>query len=181
MAGNIAAPMEVDMFTVNLQAGTNYEVAVAGAPSGSPKGYSLPDPVLIIIDPVAETTIFAQDNPDTGDLEPLGVIQVPVTGEYVLGVTDLTGGTGTYETLILNQQQNTFLNPTFVGEFIFDPESPTGQPQTTDSSGGPSIDTSSNPFLGGPGTTSPEPFGGTPNPLVGVVGFRPDTSIDFTF
>lgn len=167
------------MFTVNLQAGTNYTVSVAGAPSGSQKGYSLPDPVLVVVDPVAGTTIFAQDNPDSGGLEPSGAIQVPVTGEYVLGVTDLTGGTGTYETLILNQQQNTLLNPTFVGEFIFDPNSPPEQPQTTESAG-PSLDTSSNPFLGGPGTTSAEPFGGIPNPLVGVAGLPADTSIDLT-
>src|SRR3712207_1762917 len=90
--GVIEAPGEIDMYPVELVAGTSYTLAVGGASSGLG---TLADPAVILFDEYG-TVLGHQDDSQLAGLDPHSEFVAPYSGVYYVGVTDLTGGVGSY-------------------------------------------------------------------------------------
>jgi hypothetical protein len=113
--GNIAAPYELDGYLVHLQPNVAYGVAViASAPNG------LPDPFLAVADLNTQQIITVADDGLQGEDNPAAGFTVPVSGDYLVVVGDVTGGTGTYDLAVADSQGQIF--PTsFVIDYQADP------------------------------------------------------------
>jgi hypothetical protein len=120
----ISVPHEVDVYLVYLLPNTNYSASVTGAETSGPilvgEDFTLPDPTIVVVDPSTQTVIATEDNDADGGLDPQVDFTVPVEGDYVFGVTDLTGATGTYKPLVMDPFF-TYKPLALVGEFIYDP------------------------------------------------------------
>lgn len=139
---DISSPLEVDVYLVHLVPDTDYSATVSGAETSSAsvvgEKFTLPDPSIIVVDPMSGDILAAEDNDDTDDTENLDPdvdFTVQTEGDYAVGVTDLTGGTGTYQAVVVNQFG--VLPPlTPAGQFVYQPaagSSPvglTGLPET---------------------------------------------------
>ena len=116
---NIAVPNEVDAWIVTLQPNTSYLAIVSGA-STSGGSSTLRDPFVGVGSLTTGEVIQVQDNPPAGGMDPQMPFQVPAAGDYVVAVGDITGGTGTYQVGVFDQQANP--QPTnFVTEIVVDP------------------------------------------------------------
>ncbi len=87
----IDAPGEVELHQVQLTAG-RHTVSVDGASS---RGGTLPDPAVLVFD--QNGNVVGQLDDSSGSLDPTLQFNASYTGTYYIGVTDLFGGTGTYQ------------------------------------------------------------------------------------
>lgn len=113
--GDIAVPQEVDGYSIHLFGGVDYVASVFGQTIGGGSGRTLPNPAVVVMDP-ALNIIDGQDDSWVLGADPLFKFKVPTTGDYVIGVTDLTGGTGSYE-LVLDVSHGPFQFGSPVGDF----------------------------------------------------------------
>jgi hypothetical protein len=157
---NIAVPNEVDAYTVQLQANIPYIASVTGAERGSSTGNTLPNPFAGVSDSAGNIIAVQDDNP-AGGVDPRMSFQVPASGDYLLLVGDITGGTGTY-TVGVYDQQNTLQPGAFLTDVVVDPTMASGPPPG--SFGPPPSGFSPIP----PG--QPGGFTGSQDPSVGVTG-----------
>jgi hypothetical protein len=115
---DISTPYEVDAYSFHLFPNIDYIAAVVWAETGS--GLTLPDPWLAVVNPVDQSLIGYIDTNISGTKDAAMSFQVPYESDYLLGVTDLTGGTGSYSSSI--RDPNDIFQPgTAAGEFIYDP------------------------------------------------------------
>ena len=94
----IGTPGEVDLFTYDFIGQVDYVASVLGA---SNVGGTLPNPEVGIYDS-AGTLLASNDDSFALGADPLLQFTAPFTGTYYIGVTDPTGGIGSY-TLVVDQ------------------------------------------------------------------------------
>lgn len=124
---NIAVPNEVDAWVVTLQPNTPYLLSVTGATGGASTGNTLPNPFVGVADLNTSNVVAVQDDTTSGGLDPRLDFQVPASGNYLVMVSDLTGGTGSYTIGVYDQQGN--LQPgSFVIDIVVDPATVSGTP-----------------------------------------------------
>jgi hypothetical protein len=124
---DISAPFEVDTYAFHLLPNTDYTATVAGSSTGGDSGLTLPDPFIAVVDLATQSPITYQDTSAEGSRDPVVFFQVPAERDYVVGVADLTGRTGSYEVAV-SDQSGISLAGVPAGEFIFDPLSMTLTP-----------------------------------------------------
>ena len=90
--GVIEAFGEIDVYPVELTAGTTFTLGVSGASTG---GGTLLDPTLLFMD-ANGALLGYQDDSQVTFLDPYADFVAPYTGTFYIGVTDLSGGTGSY-------------------------------------------------------------------------------------
>lgn len=121
---DISTPNEVDAYAYHLLPNTDYLASVSGASTGSDFGIplSLPDPFVAVVDLSRQVPITFQDTNPQGGLDPSVSFRVPSQGDYIVGVADLTGGTGSYEVAV-TEPSGLHLTGVPAGQFLFDPVS----------------------------------------------------------
>jgi hypothetical protein len=125
---DIEFPYEVDHYAVHLVSDTDYVVTVEGKGAGA--DWTLPNPSVLIIDPVFGTTVAAQDDTPQGSVHPEITFRVTAESDYDMSVTDPTGGTGTYEARITDPAgDSVWLNE--IGSEVWDPVTQTLVPKDT--------------------------------------------------
>ena len=125
---NIEFPFEVDHYAVHLVPGTDYVATVWGKGTGA--DWTLPNPSVLIIDPIFGTTVAFQDDTPTGSVHPEITFRVAAEADYDMSVTDPTGGTGSYNAKITDPLGN--IVPTnLYGEYVWDPLAQTMVPKQT--------------------------------------------------
>jgi hypothetical protein len=115
VVADISAPQEVDGYPVHLFGGVDYVASVFGQTIGGGSGRTLPNPAVAILD-TNLNVLDGQDDSWVLGADPLFKFKVPTTGDYVLAVTDLTGGTGSYE-VVFDVSQGPFQFGSPVGDF----------------------------------------------------------------
>ena len=115
VVATIDVPGEIDAYPATLFGGVDYVTSVFGQTIGGGSGRTLPNPAVFVLD-ANGNVLNGQDNSLALGADPLLTFKVPVNGQYIIAVTDLTGGVGSYEAF-LNVSLGPFQFGSPVGDF----------------------------------------------------------------
>jgi hypothetical protein len=93
---SIDAPFVPDWYAVDPVGGVDYVASVLGATTS---GGTLPDPELAVVDEFGNVYAYNDDSFALG-LDPMVQFSVPTSGTYFVGVSDVSGSTGTYDLIV---------------------------------------------------------------------------------
>lgn len=147
--GSISVPSEIDVYRVHLVPNVDYYAVAAGGSGqrGAAAGLTLPDPFVGVLDAETQSIVASDDNSQGRDA--ITPFTVPAEKDYYLAVGDITGGTGSYETGIIERVSGSHVTGVMFAEFVVDPMTgqvvpagspgPMGQPgqSTQQGDGGP--------------------------------------------
>jgi hypothetical protein len=119
--GVITNSLEIDVYRVHLVPSVEYWAVASGGASerGVQAGLTLPDPFVGVLDAETQAIVAADDN--SAEPDAITLFTVPAEKDYYLAVGDITGGTGSYETGVIERESGDHVAGELFTEFLVDP------------------------------------------------------------